>query len=128
MHSKDVTQNSREAVVRANGTALVAAQAEVTMSHAQSAVLWISYNRPDITLGVEPTILLVGDDDAFSLAELEDYGRAGNAVNLCEGPFGELWWCDPLGLERIVNTCLLYAATTSHFSRREVVLRYFRAT
>lgn len=97
------------------------------MTLARNAAEWISVNRPDISLGVEPKMLLVAEDDEFTLLELENYGKAGNAVKLCDGPFGDLWWCDPEGRETALHECLLYAVKgTAVASRRTVVIRFYR--
>jgi hypothetical protein len=107
--------------------ALAAAQHETAMAHAQSAALWISSNRPDIAFDVQPKMLLVADEDEFALPELEDFGRAGSAVKLCSGPFGELWWRDPEGRETAHHECLLYVIkAASAATRRTVLLRFSR--
>lgn len=120
-------QSLKEGLIRNSFDTLTAAQCEVAIAHAQSAASWISFNRPDIAFGVEPKILLIAEDDEFSLPELEDFGRAGNAVKLVDGPFGGLWWCDPQGRETARHECVLYAAkATSMVSQRTVVLRFHR--
>lgn len=117
----------REVQIRRNAEALIAAQSAAALTHAQSAAAWISSNRPDVYLGVEPKICLVANDDSLTLPQLEDYGRAGNAVKLCDGPFGELWWCDPEGRKSGLHQCLLYAAkVTSMVAGRTVLLRFHR--
>lgn len=118
-------QPSKEGLIRDSFDTLIAAQGEVAIAHAKSAASWISFNRPDIALGVEPSILLVAEDDEFSLPELEHFGRTGSAVKLFDGSFGGLWWCEPQGCETALHECVLYAAkATSMVSQRTVVLRF----
>ena len=81
--------------MRTDAVELETSSAHVAMADARKAAQWIAANRPDVAVGAEPVLLLVADDDVFTLPELEDYGRAGNAVRLCSGDFGDLWWCDP---------------------------------
>lgn len=127
MNAQREHQSSKEGLTPDSFDTLIAAQCAVAMAHAQSAASWISVNRPDIALGVEPKTLLIAEDDEFSLPELEDFGRAGNAIKLFDGPFGGLWWCDPEGRETARHECVLYAAkATSVVSQRTVVLRFHR--
>lgn len=117
----------REDAIKAHSAELHAANVEKAMAHARAAALWISCNRPDVAMGTEPDLKLVADDDSFTLPELEDFGRAGNAIKLCKGEFGELWWCDPEGRPTTSHTCLLQATkATQTASPRTILLRYFR--
>ena len=82
-----------------------------------------------LAVGAEPVLLLVADDDVFTLPELEDYGRAGNAVRLCSGDFGDLWWCDPENRQVSSHQCLLFTKKDSQgASARTVLLRFHAKT
>lgn len=97
------------------------------MEHARASAAWIAVNRPDVSFGAEPELLLIAEDDHYSLVALEDSGRAGNAVKLCDGEFGTLWWCDPEGRESDVHECLLQTVQGTNFtSARMVLMRYRR--
>ena len=120
---------AREAQIRAEAEAFGAAQVAAAMEHAKSAAMWIASHRPDISMSSEPRLLLIADDDNFTLPELEDYGNAGNAIMLCDGKFGKLWWCDPEGRETDTHTCLLYAKKANTFAQaRTVILRFNRTS
>ncbi|TXH00077.1 MAG: hypothetical protein E6R08_01170 [Nevskiaceae bacterium] len=118
---------AREVAIRLAGRALSHAEGAVAMAHARTAAAWVAANRPDISFGVEPDLMLVAEDDHYSLVHLEHSGRAGNSVLLSEGAFGALWWCDPQGRETATHECLLYAAKgTDAGSARSVLMRFNR--
>lgn len=116
---------AREAQIRGEAEALGAAQVAAAMEHAKSAAMWIAAQRPDVSMGSEPMLLLIADDDNFSLPELEDYGRAGNAIMLCDGSFGQLWWCDPEGRKTASHECLLYTARATQTATSHTILLRF---
>lgn len=119
--------DAMECAIPTAASEIKASSSQAAMADAQTAALWISANRPDVAMGVEPELLLVADDDVFTLPELEDYGRAGNAIKLFSGDFGDLWWCDPEGRKTFRHECLLYAAkaTTGALSRT-ILMRFYR--
>lgn len=118
---------SESAANGASAAELQTVNVQTAMAHARTAALWISANRPDVAMGVEPELRLVAEDDQFTLPELEDYGRSGNAVKLCSGDFGALWWCDPEGRQTSRHECLLYAAkATVEALPRTILLRFYR--
>lgn len=119
---------AREDAIRQAGRALSQAEGAVAMAHARTAAAWIAANRPDISFGVDAKLLLIAEDDCYTLVDLENSGRAGNSVLLSEGPFGKLWWCDPEGREAAIHECLLYAARGADAgSDRAVLIRFSRS-
>ena len=115
--------------MRTDAVELETSSAHVAMADARKAAQWIAANRPDVAVGAEPVLLLVADDDVFTLPELEDYGRAGNAVRLCSGDFGDLWWCDPENRQVSSHQCLLFTKKDSQgASARTVILRFHAKT
>ncbi|WP_155293121.1 hypothetical protein [Comamonas testosteroni] len=124
----------RQAALEARVDAMNASTMEIqegnvhsALANAQKAALWISTNRPDVAMGLVPEIKLVAEDDVFTLPELEDYGRAGNAIKLCNLEFGDLWWCDPEGRPTASHKCLLYPPKASlAASARTALLRFYR--
>lgn len=118
---------AREDAINASSVEIQVTNVHEAMANAQKAALWISENRPDVAMGIAPDIKLVADDDVFTLPELEDYGRAGNAIKLCNLEFGVLWWCDPEGRPTESHMCLLYPPKTNQTaSARTVLLRFYR--
>lgn len=120
---------AREAAIRLAAHARSQAEGEIAIAHARTAAKWIASNRPDISFGAEPGLMLIAEDDHYSLVDLEtSTGFAGNAVKLSDGVFGELWWCDPQGRETDIHECLVFAAKgTSGASARTVLMRFLRA-
>ena len=118
---------AKEYAIKTAAEEIAQSSAQAAMADARTAALWIAANRPDVAMGAEAELLLVADDDEFTLPELEDYGRAGNAIKLCSGIFGDLWWCDPEGRKVFRHQCLLFANKATHgASARTILLRFNR--
>ncbi|WNL48425.1 hypothetical protein RKE25_22105 (plasmid) [Dyella sp. BiH032] len=96
-------------------------QDALALEQARRAALWLTVNKDELTLGREPTIRLAPD---MSLAELEEFGRAGCAVKVASENFGELWWCDPEGRRTELQEFLLWAR--GHRRPVTVSLRFAR--
>lgn len=77
---------------------LSAEQRGAAMGHGRSPAWWTSANPPDAARGVYPTIPVIADDDSFTLLDQDGQEPAGNAAELRDGAFGELWPCDPEAL------------------------------
>ena len=88
---------AKEAAIRENFIGFSRLNQTLCHERAERLVEWIQQNRPDLTFGVVGQQFRIADDDRYGLSDLEDYGRAGDAVMLHENDTGQIWWCDPEG-------------------------------
>jgi hypothetical protein len=80
---------------------------------------WLRANRSDIARVGPMQSRLIADGDSLSLAELEGYGTAGNAVRVTMdglGDVGDLWWCDPEGRQPVMQRFAFYTNVNGSYA------------
>lgn len=86
---------AKENAIRENMRGISRLNQTLCTERAGRAIEWIQQNKPDLTFGVPGKLLSTPDDDHYGLSDLEDQGRAGNAVMVHASEIGQIWWCDP---------------------------------